>query len=72
MSSLGTAYLCVLHGGSFEIVPHLLYTKSGQFDVYMDFDYMSVVDIKERVVNLGYFNRHNAPFKDNLLPINND
>ena len=54
MSSHGTTYLFVFHGGSFDRVPHLLYTESEQSDVYMDPDYMSIDDIKERMANLGY------------------
>jgi len=46
--------LFVFHGGSFDRVPHLLYTESEQSDVYMDPDYMSIDDIKERMANLGY------------------
>ena len=45
--------------------------------MYMDPDYMSVDDIKEGVVNLGYFeesikemyfSRPNVPFEDSLVP----
>ena len=35
----------IIHGGSFERVPHLLYTKSEVYDVYMDPDYMSVDEV---------------------------
>jgi len=62
-------------------VPHLLYTESEAFEVYIDPDYLSVEDIKDNVVNLGYsedrieevyFSRPNVPFKESLVPIQID
>jgi len=76
MSSFKTACLHIFHGGSFERVPHLLYTESDAFEV--DSNYLSVDDIKENVVNLGhsedriqelYFSRPNVPFEESLVLI---
>ena len=81
MSNPRSVCLCVFHGRSFERVPHLLYTTSKVSDVYMEPDYMSVDDIKKKVVNLGYseemtkemyFSRPNVPFEDSLVPIQSD
>ncbi|KAJ8435019.1 hypothetical protein Cgig2_013669 [Carnegiea gigantea] len=54
MSNPASVYLRIFHGGSFERVSHLLYAELEVSDMYMDPNYMSVDDIKERVVNLGY------------------
>jgi len=78
MSKSTTTCLYIFDGGSFKRVPHLLYTESEASDVYMDLDYMSAYDIKERVVNLGYskerikemyFSRPDVPFEYSLVPI---
>jgi len=45
MSNREIVCLRIFYGGSFERVPHLLYTKSEVYDVYMDPDYMSVDEV---------------------------
>ena len=54
MPNIATASLRIFHGGSFERVHHLLYTKLEASNVYMDPDYLSVDNIKEIVVNSDY------------------
>ena len=81
MSSFETACLRIFHGGSFERVLCLLYTKSKATKVYIDPNYFSVDDIKENVVNLVYskdrikelyFSVPNVPFEEDLVPIQTD
>ena len=81
MCSSGTGCLRIFHGGSFERVPHLLYIESEVSMVYLDPDYLSVEDLKENVVKLGYsedrikeiyLSRPNVPFEESLVPIQTD
>jgi len=48
------AYLHVYHGRHFENEPFFLYAEGVFTDVKMYLDYMSVEDIKNGVVELGY------------------
>jgi len=54
MASLSTSKLHIVHGGEFQRLPNLMYTKCECSEVEVDPDYLSVDDMKKIVSNLGY------------------
>jgi len=54
MSSFETACLHIFHGGLFNRVPHIRYIELEASEVYINPNYLSVHDIEDNVVNLGY------------------
>jgi len=76
-----TAVLHVHHGGCFQKVPHLVYGLGEMKKVECDPDYLSVGNIKDIVIELGYtekriekiyFSKPESPFEDSLVSIESD
>jgi len=81
MASLSAGKFHVLHGGEFQRLPNLMYTKCKCSEVEVDLDYLSVDDMKEIVSKLGYkeeniktiyFCTPNLPCKESLVSIECD
>ncbi|KAJ8428262.1 hypothetical protein Cgig2_006833 [Carnegiea gigantea] len=78
---IATAILYMHHGGCFQKFPHLVYSLGQMKQVECDIDYLSVGNILDIVIGLGYietrikkiyFSKPELPFEDNLVSIEND